>query len=547
MSKNTNSGATAMKSSSVVLFPHQPALQLIYDTAPIGLACLSPDCRYLQINQRLTEICGLSVEDHLGRTVRDCVPALAEAVEGIVRSIMETGEPVTGIEVAGQHADQADERFWITYWHPLRSQSGEIVGVNVAAEEITERKRAEAALQASERQFHTLADSIPQLLWMADAGGKIYWFNNHWHEYAGTSVRETRSHDWQAILAPASLDEARLRWAQTLEAGTALEMELSLRGRDGQYRPFLTRAIPLRDPAAAIYGWIGTHIDISERKRSEQKIRSARDAAEAALRNLQETQNFLIEAEKLAALGRLVAGVAHEINNPVGTSLTVASSLERKTAMFAAEVARGTLKRSSLNEFLEISRKASSQLVTNLNRAAELIQSFKQVATDRNHPNQRVFDLGDLTEQVFMSLRPSLRKRNLILNVECQSDLTMNSYPGPYGQVLTNLFLNAVAHAFPDGKGGTVDIKVLASGKDNVEIVFSDDGCGMSLGVRRKAFDPFFTTRRDRGGTGLGLHIVHSIVTNCLGGRVNLDSEPGEGTTIQLVLPRVAPAALTAQ
>jgi len=536
-----------MKSSSVVLFPHQPALQLIYDTAPIGLACLSPDCRYLQINQRLTEICGLSVEDHLGRTVRDCVPALAEAVEGIVRSIMETGEPVTGIEVAGQHADQADERFWITYWHPLRSQSGEIVGVNVAAEEITERKRAEAALQASERQFHTLADSIPQLLWMADAGGKIYWFNNHWHEYAGTSVRETRSHDWQAILAPASLDEARLRWAQTLEAGTALEMELSLRGRDGQYRPFLTRAIPLRDPAAAIYGWIGTHIDISERKRSEQKIRSARDAAEAALRNLQETQNFLIEAEKLAALGRLVAGVAHEINNPVGTSLTVASSLERKTAMFAAEVARGTLKRSSLNEFLEISRKASSQLVTNLNRAAELIQSFKQVATDRNHPNQRVFDLGDLTEQVFMSLRPSLRKRNLILNVECQSDLTMNSYPGPYGQVLTNLFLNAVAHAFPDGKGGTVDIKVLASGKDNVEIVFSDDGCGMSLGVRRKAFDPFFTTRRDRGGTGLGLHIVHSIVTNCLGGRVNLDSEPGEGTTIQLVLPRVAPAALTAQ
>src|SRR5471030_2628577 len=158
-----NTGSAAVKSSSVVLFP-QPALQLIYDTAPIGLACLSPDCRYLQINQRLTDICGISVEDHLGRTVRDCVPALAGAVEDIVRSIMDSGEPVTGIEVAGQRADQTDERFWITYWHPLRSPSGEIVGVNVAAEEITERKRAEAALQASEQEIRSARDAAEAAL-----------------------------------------------------------------------------------------------------------------------------------------------------------------------------------------------------------------------------------------------------------------------------------------------------------------------------------------------------------------------------------------------
>jgi len=216
LSQNSNRSAAALKSSSVVQFPEQPALQLIYDTAPIGLACLSPDCRYLQINQRLTEICGISVEDHLGRSVRDCVPGLADAVEGIVRSIMETGDPVTGIEVAGQRADQTDERFWITYWHPLRSPRGEIVGVNVAAEEITERKRAEAALQASERQFHTLADSIPQLVWMAETGGRIFWFNSRWHEYTGMPIGETNSHDWQAILAPASLQEARQRWARAL-------------------------------------------------------------------------------------------------------------------------------------------------------------------------------------------------------------------------------------------------------------------------------------------------------------------------------------------
>jgi PAS domain S-box-containing protein len=515
-------------------FVRQPALQLIYDTAPIGLAFLSPDCRYLQINQRLTEICGISVEDHLGRSVRDCVPALADAVEAIVGSIMKTGEPVTGIEVAGQRADQTDERSWVTYWHPLRNPAGEIVGVNVAAEEITERKRAQAALQASERQFHTLADSIPQLVWMADARGAIFWLNNHWYDYTGRPVGEVDPYAWQAVLGD--------RWKQALANGTALELELSLLGKDGQYRPFLTRVVPLRNSSSAVYGWIGTHIDISESKRSEQQVRSARDAAEAALRNLRETQNSLIEAEKLAALGRLVAGVAHEINNPVGTSLTVASSLARKSELFALEVGLGTLKRSSLNDFLESVRRASAQLQDSLNRAAELIQSFKQVAADRNNSDLRSFDLGGLTEQIAIGLRPALPKHGVSLNVACQPELAMNSYPGSYGQVLTNLFLNSIAHAFPDERHGRIDIKVRAAGVDDVEIVFCDDGCGMSPDVRRQAFDPFFTTRRHQGCTGIGLHIVYSIVTDRLGGRLDLDSEPGKGTSVRLVLPRTVPS-----
>jgi signal transduction histidine kinase len=315
----------------------------------------------------------------------------------------------------------------------------------------------------------------------------------------------------------------------------------------GNMRQWLVNKLPILGVDGQIENIVTVALDIGERKRGEQEMRKARDAAEAALRNLRETQNSLIEAEKLAALGRLVAGVAHEVNNPVGISLTVASALERKTATFAAEVAHGALRRSSLNDFLDTSRDASSQLVANLNRAAELIQSFKQVAADRNYSDQRTFDLGDLTEQVVMSLRPGLRKHNLTLNVDCQPNLIMNSYPGPYGQVLTNLFLNAVAHAFPDGKPGEVDIQVRASGKDNVEIIFSDNGCGMSLDVRRRAFDPFFTTRRDQGGTGLGLHIVYSIVTTRLGGRLDLDSEPGGGTRVQMILPRVAPLEQAAE
>jgi signal transduction histidine kinase len=179
--------------------------------------------------------------------------------------------------------------------------------------------------------------------------------------------------------------------------------------------------------------------------------------------------------------------------------------------------------------------------VANLNRVAELIQSFKQLAADRNSSDQSTFNLGDLTEQVLKTIRPSLRKRNLTLNVECQPNLLMNSYPGLCGQVLINLFLNSVAHAFPDGKEGTVAIKTRMCGENNVELLFSDDGCGMSLGVKRQAFNPFFTTSRDQGSTGLGLHIVYNIVTNRLGGQLTLDSSPGEGTKFKIILPRVAP------
>jgi len=177
----------------------------------------------------------------------------------------------------------------------------------------------------------------------------------------------------------------------------------------------------------------------------------------------------------------------------------------------------------------------------NLGQAADLIQSFKQVAADRNVSDRRRFDLGQVTRQVVKGLRFGLRNQNLTVSVECEPNLAMNSYPGPYGQVLTNLVLNSAAHAFPDGARGSVHIAAQASGKESVEVLFSDDGCGMSPEVKRQVFDPFFTTRRDQGSTGLGLHIVHNIVTNRLGGRINLETKPGAGTKIQLIVPREAP------
>jgi PAS domain S-box-containing protein len=430
----------------------------------------------------------------------------------------------------------------------VRDEAGEVIRYEGTVRDITDQKRAEDAIAEGRRLLQQVIDTVPAVINVKNRQLRYVLMNRYMAGIFGIEPADAIGRTTTDLMSRYGAQKTDENDRRVLQAGRGLGFyEEEYVDSSGNMRQWLVNKLPLLDADGETENIVTVALDIGDRKRGELEMRKAKDAAEAALRNLRETQNSLIEAEKLAALGRLVAGVAHEVNNPVGISLTVASSLERKSAIFAAEVARGDVRRSSLNEFLETCRDASSQLVANLNRAAELIQSFKQVAADRNYSDQRAFDLGDLTEQVVMSLRPGLRKHNLTLNVDCQPNLTMNSYPGPYGQVLTNLFLNSVAHAFPDGRQGAVDIQVRESGKDNVEIIFSDNGCGMSLDVRRRAFDPFFTTRRDQGGTGLGLHIVYSIVTNRLGGRLDLDSEPGGGTRIQIILPRTAPLEQAAE
>jgi signal transduction histidine kinase len=280
------------------------------------------------------------------------------------------------------------------------------------------------------------------------------------------------------------------------------------------------------------------------KRRTEEELRTSKEKAESALLELNAAQQNLIDAERLAALGGLVAGVAHEVNNPIGISLTVASSFARRTEMFEAELRSDSgLRRSQLEDFVRTSRDASAQLVANLHRAGELIQSFKQVAVDRSHAERRQFSLGEATDQIIASLRPVLKRAPIELTLDVPEGLIIDGYPGSYGQILTNLFLNAVNHAFADGRAGTIAIAARPRGHDDVEINFADNGAGMTPDVQRQAFDPFFTTRRNEGGTGLGLHIVYNLVTQQLGGRMMLESRLGQGTTFRIMMPRVAKGA----
>ena len=521
----------------------------LFEGSVDGIYVTTPAGALLNANPALARMMGYDTPQELIRATTDVTQSIYvhPAARAEYESLMRRDGMVREFEY--QVRQRAGTVLWLSdSASAVRNESGEVIRYEGTVRDITDQKRAEDAIAEGRRMLQEVIDTVPAVINVKDKQLRYVLMNRYMAGIFGiepsSAIGRTTS-DLMSRYGAQKTDENDKRVLQGRRELGFYEEEYV--DSSGSLRQWLVNKLPILDDDGEIENIVTVALDIGERKRSELEMRKAKDAAEAALRNLRETQNSLIEAEKLAALGRLVAGVAHEVNNPVGISLTVASSLERKTSLFAAEVARGDLKRSSLNEFLEASRDAAAQLVANLNRAAELITSFKQVAADRNYSDQRSFDLGDLTEQVLMSLRPGLRKHNLTLNVECQPDLTMNSYPGPYGQVLTNLFLNSVAHAFPDGKPGVIDIQVRESGKDNVEVVFSDNGCGMSLDVRRRAFDPFFTTRRGQGGTGLGLHIVYSIVTNRLGGRLDLDSEPGGGTRIQIILPRVAPLELAAE
>jgi signal transduction histidine kinase len=291
---------------------------------------------------------------------------------------------------------------------------------------------------------------------------------------------------------------------------------------------------------------------VTEIGRRENDLRKAKETTEAAMAELKQAQTNLIQAEKLASLGQLVAGVAHEINTPIGVALTTSTALSRDVRSLDEKVKSGRVARADLHGILARLSEGGQLIFANLTRAIDLIHSFKQVAADRASGEQRSFELRSWLQEVVTSLGPVLRKGGHHVEVDCPDGLILTSYPGALAQVLTNLTMNAVIHAFPDGRTGTLRLTVRRSGSESLTLVFADDGAGIAEAYRSKVFDPFFTTGRDRGSTGLGLHIVHNLVTVTLRGRIELESTPGHGTTFTIEIPaaldeaRPQPFALTA-
>lgn len=271
----------------------------------------------------------------------------------------------------------------------------------------------------------------------------------------------------------------------------------------------------------------------------------AKNDAETALSTLQQTQGSLVQAEKMAALGGLVAGISHEINTPVGVILMSSTHLQAETDKVSERYSQGELSGDELEGYFDTTRQSVQLMIINSQRAAELINSFKQVAVDQTSGERREFELRSYIEEILLSLRPKFKRMAVGITLECPENLIVDNYPGALSQILTNFITNSLRHAYQPDQTGKLNICVTLLPDDNIRLVYSDDGQGIPPELQSKIFDPFFTTQRGNGGSGLGLHIVYNIVHQTLKGSLQVHSALGQGTTFTLHFPRVCPHTIS--
>lgn len=329
-----------------------------------------------------------------------------------------------------------------------------------------------------------------------------------------------------------------------LQVGSAVEMVLLALALADRFNESRRAVLAAQREALAAQDRLVESLRTSERE-LEQRVAERTSELQTTLDHLQRAQTDLIHAEKMASLGALVAGVAHELNTPIGNILTVASTLQHESEHLHKAMQSNKLRKSALQEGLQSMQQMADLILNASHKSASLINSFKRVAVDQTSEHKRTFVLSALVNDVVVSLQPSFKTRPVTIQVQMAQDIHCDSYPGPLGQLLTNLIQNAMLHAFPDvDQRGTVTISAELA-NDQVQLSVADDGVGMTDDVRLRVFDPFFTTRLGQGGSGLGLSIASNIVSAILGGSLRVESTPGRGSRFIASFPVQAPQAST--
>ncbi len=433
----------------------------------------------------------------------------------------------------------------------------QVFGERASAE--LERKRAEEALRTSEQRFSTMFQSSPVAMFVTQVSGDnvIKDVNSAFERLFLRQRNMVIGKNTKDLDLYVDTADRETLIGEMTHAGSTHDHEIWMHRGDGHQVlvQFSGHTFLL---SGEKFGILACQ-DITDKRRIENEIRELNATLEervverteelqranqelaATLHTLNMAQEELVRSEKLAALGSLVAGIAHELNTPIGNSLMVASTLVDQTRVLATQYASNGIKRSTLESYIGDASKAGDILVRNLYRAANLVTSFKQVAVDQTSSQRRSFSLAETISEIMLTLSPTLRKTAFVVNQDIPGDLLLDSYPGPLGQVVTNLLNNVLLHAFDGRSEGTILIAAQRSEDGWVELMVKDDGVGIPPNNLSRIFDPFFTTKLGAGGSGLGLNITHNIVTGVLGGRIRVQSEVGVGTTFVISLPVVAP------
>ena len=283
--------------------------------------------------------------------------------------------------------------------------------------------------------------------------------------------------------------------------------------------------------------------DISDKKELEEQLHNrnidlqdSNDELETMIENLKKTQNKLIESEKLAALGNMVAGVAHEINTPVGIGLTGSSHLEFITENIFDKYKNESMSEEEFEDYIKTSIELSKVINSNLNRTADIVKNFKQVAIDQTSEQKRIFNIKEYIKGILISIDSIKGEKDLDISINCDDNLEIVSYPGFFAQIITNLVSNSISHGFEDKQKGSINFDVNIE-DNNLCFKYSDDGRGISKDNLPKIFDLFFSTNKQNGGSGLGMNIIYNLVTVNLHGTINCTSNENEGTTFYIVIP----------
>jgi PAS domain S-box-containing protein len=400
--------------------------------------------------------------------------------------------------------------------------------------EVAERYQAQRALKASEEHHRMVVETAPDGIITMGEDCLVRSFNTAAEGIFGYRAEEAIGRN-VSFLMPDDIatrhDDLVHRYLRTGEArivGRAREVQG--RRKSGELVTLDLAVSETKTPDGRTF--MGLLRDISERKLAETTLQNTLD-------ELRQTQESLIQAEKLASLGGLVAGVAHEINTPVGIGVTAASHLQEKVRHLDQQFGDGTVRRSDLEGFLKTAAESTEIVLNNLARASGLIRSFKQVAVDQSSEECRRFTLRAYLDEVVTSLRPQLKQTAHQVSIDCDPGMEIETFPGAVSQVVTNLVINSLVHAYDDGDVGVMRITARRSG-DSIVLTYEDNGKGIPADQLPKIFDPFYTTRRGQGGSGLGLNIVYNLVTQKLGGVVTCDSEPGVGTRFEISFPVTA-------